>query len=851
LAQSALDTPASLSITNVSIPQALLLLSKSSKVEIAFSDHFFKNKNKVTLDLRNQPMTLILNRLLANTGVGYRELDGQVVLFLLEKAEPHLFTLSGYVEDADTGERLIAAAVFCTALSRGTVTNEYGFFSLTLPEGVHCIEVSYLGYTLTKKELNFHANQFSLFSLLPALTLSEVIVMPRPLENVLLPYPDWDARLQPDNLKATPDLGGESDLLRVLHLLPGVQTGTDGIDGMHVRGGNADQNLVLLDGVPVYNPQHLLGLFSIFNTSSIRSVNVIKGGFPARYGGRLSSVVDVRTREGNQKKWSGEAGAGLISAQAAVEGPFDKGKGAILLSGRKTHSDFFLEQAGQKLLFNEEGLKTNYGFYDINAKVNYHFSEKDRLFVSFYKGDDVFKGILEKFEEPDSFGSYRYDSDTRLRWGNEITSLRWNHLFNDKLFSNTTLTYSHYDFSLGIQEVTEFLPNDPEEEPFKINFFLGYLSDIKDAGIKTDVEYSPNERHYLRFGAEGTWRRFQPGVGYYESENPQDSLTFQELFGNGFPGQKAFESVLYAEDEFLAGKHWRFNLGLRLSSFLTSDQLFFNPEPRLNVTRNLSKRWKFNASLDRTVQYVHLVATSSGISLPTDYWTPVRKLNPPQKSWQASAGAEGELPGKFTLGVEGYYKSMKNLIAFRDSFEFDPFEEPDPSQFFISGEGKSFGCELLLRREEGRTGGWLGYGYAQAWRRYDDRNLGHRYPFHYDRRHEVKLFLYYRIRKNWTASMNWYYGSPNPRLLYDAPLEDTPGKRNAIRSTPYHRLDLALGWSLKRPRFEHAIKLNVYNVYSRKNVAYYEEYYLDNDKYELRPVWLFPIMPGAHYEVKF
>jgi hypothetical protein len=852
--QSALDTPASLHTSNAPIPQALVALGKNCGVELAFSERFFDKKQKVNIQVTDAPVRAILEKILEGTGIGFREVEGQIVLFLLPKQEVRYFTLSGYVQDAETGERLIAAAIFCPELGKGTVTNEYGFYSLTLPDGTRTVRASYIGYNELENRLPHQQNQRLDLHLQASLTLAEIIVVPGEKPGDLLPSPTALKRLKPDDFKAQPDLGGQSDLLRTLHMLPGVQSGADGMGGMFIRGGNSDQNLVLLDGVPVYNPDHLMGLFSIFNTSSIRSAKLLKGGFPARYGGRLSSVLDVYTKEGNLHRWSGEAGSDIISAKAMVEGPFAKENGSLMLSGRRTHSDFYLQPATLRLLdFAEDEVSPDYHFYDLNAKLNYSFSKKDKLFLSFYKGNDGFRGNDEYILE-DDFTKYTGTNEFRFDWGNTITSLRWNRLFNQQLFSNTTLTYSHFNFSMGVfdQQTTTFIQSpDP---PFSYSSFLGLKSDIRDMALKTDVDFSPLPNHYLRFGMAATFQQFRPNLSTFEVEDVPfviDSVDLEDLFG-AQSTRSATSLEAYIEDELRVGERWLFNLGLRLSSFSADDKNFFFPEPRLSAAFLLNKQVKVNASISRTVQYLHRLATLP-FYFPADYWLPSGQRLEPQRAWQATLGLEGSLQSGLEFNVEGFYKTMRGLASFPDTFYFDPFFSTGPlEESVVSGSGTAYGLEFLLRKQEGRTGGWLGYGLTKSTRQFEQQNGGQAFPFAFDRRHELKFFLFRRLGEQWQASLNWHYGSPNPQVITDSEGEPIdPGTKNRFRSTAYHRLDLALSFSFKTGRAEHLVKASIYNLYNRKNVAFYRANYNDVGQRNLDPVHLFGVMPGLFYGVKF
>ncbi len=838
-------------VKDETIPEALKKLSDKTDIELAFSERFFDKKRKISLDGGDRSIEEILNILLENTGVEYKEIDGQIVLFRSTKITPKQFTLSGYVEDATSGERLIAAAVYCPELSLGTVTNEYGFYSLTLPENMDEVTISYLGYQEEKQAISLSKNQFIVYQLKPSVTLSEIIVTPSQNGQQLLPSPTDGTRFLAKEYHAAPALGGESDLMRVAQLLPGVQTGADGFGGLHIRGGNADQNLVLLDGVPVYNPDHLFSIFSVFNTSAVKSAKLLRGSFPARYGGRVSSVFDVRVREGNNKNWSGGAAFDLISGKGFLEGPFAKGKASFLITGRATHSDFLLDELSKKAFFGLDNANTDYDFFDLNAKMSYRFSEKDRVYLSYYQGNDFFIGNFEESFEDESI-DIEESYEVELDWGNTISSLRWNHVFSPKLFSNTTLTYSKYQFN-SIQLFTSSPEAEEEEEDRESFFYEEARSNIEDQALRIDFDFSPNTKHYFRFGGTYAHHRFVPESGSYNEGSllefdEIDSLDFSDFENNEFSFiVHTNELTAYLEDEFRIGKKWYFNVGLRLSAFF-SDENYFNVEPRLIGRFHLTERASINASLTRNVQYLHRVLLNE-INLPQDVWIPANESQEPQQSWQTTLGIETAITNGITFSLEGYFKDMKNLQAAIPDISYLPEEDE-----FLVGTGQAYGAELFLRKTTGKTGGWFSYTLSKAEREFSD-NLGtRRFISRFDRRHDLKIFIYQKL-DHWQVSLNWLYGSPMPQLL--APDENfdpsipSYSLRQVIRSEPYHRLDAALTYYLVKKKSEHTFKLSIYNAYNRENPAFYRPSIGDSGSVKLVPVNLLSALPGIYYGVKF
>ncbi|HFA51295.1 MAG TPA: TonB-dependent receptor [Bacteroidetes bacterium] len=857
--QSVLDQKASLSVSNKSIPQALKKLGKSAGVELAFSERFFKKNKaaggaaqKVSLNEKDQPIGYILDVLLKNTRVKYKEIDGQIVLFMGPKPKPRKRTLSGYIEDAASGERLIAAAVYCKELSLGTVTNEYGFYSLTLPENTAAVTASYLGYRETEIQLDKEQGRFINIQMQPSLTLAEIIVTPELEKDKLLPSPGEGTQLLNEQFEAAPDLGGESDLMRVAQMLPSVQTGAEGYGGLHVRGGNADQNLVLLDGVPVYNPDHLLGIFSVFNTEIVKSAKFFQSGFPARYGGQLSSVFDVRTREGNNKRWHGGLSAGLISLNGFLEAPFAKGKGSILVTGRSTHSNFLLKDVVKKILLPFDEPVSTYLFYDFNTKLSYRFSENDRVYLSYYRGKDYIKNSSEDifYQEPiaDSF-AVESTFDFLMDWGNTISSLRWNHVFSPKLFANATLTYSKFKFSADILETSSTLLNgvDLGEESF---VYIGLKSKNRDLAARIDFDFAPNRRHFVRFGAAYTAHRFQP-INQIEDQSTftdfgdVNDLNFDDFIKDIRFSYYADELSAYVEDEFKLGEKWHFNTGLRFSTFY-SNKRFVNIEPRLSGRYQLDKRSSLTASLTRTTQYLSRIQYGE-VNLPIDYWFPASKVLDPQKSWQYSIGGEVNIMEGLSFRTEAYYKDMKNLQAAPNAAE-GPIEIEGVE--YILADGRSFGTEFFLQKTNGKTGGWLSYSLSKSDREIGEQGQEEWLASRFDRRHGFKVFLYQRLGKHWQLSGNWVFGSGMPLLLGEIYPEDPPFFNRPLQRAPaYHRLDAALSFSIKKSKTEHTFKVSVYNAYGRKNPAFYLRKFLTPT--ELTPVYLLGILPGLHYGINF
>jgi hypothetical protein len=761
------------------------------------------------------------------------------------------FTISGTVRGA-RGEVLPGASVAVPALATGTAADSLGHFSLLLPAGRHQLVVAFVGYQQITRDLNLTKNQRLSFDLeASGNELGEVIVE----GSVTLAEKLTSTQMGVEHLsireaKLLPALFGEVDILKTLQLKPGVQSGGEGTSGLFVRGGSADQNLVLLDNALVYNPNHLFGLFSVFNSDAVQSVDLYKSGFPAQFGGRLSSVVDVKLREGDRQHYVATGGVGLISSRLTYEGPINQGnqrsapaKGSFIVSGRRTYFDIFT-RALNKANEDKEDYSPipDYYFYDLNAKANYTLGEKDQLFLTAYLGRDVFG-----FNSP---GGFNFD----FNWGNTIGTLRWNHVFSPKLFVNTSVSASDYKYNL-----TNRLDQ----------FSFGLGSRITDYSARTDFEYTPTDRHLLRAGAQFTHHRF--GVGRLEANSSDGRVNFGSdinYFG--------VEGALYASDNYKASDKLQLEGGLRLTGFRSGSDQYGGLEPRASARYSLNERTSLKASYALMYQYVHLV-TNSGATLPTDIWYPSRQSVKPQRSQQASTGLSILLgKGKYLLTNEVYYKWGQNQVDFRDGAQL--FVNPELDSEFIFGKSWSYGNELYLEKKTGRTTGWLGYTLAWSWRNFQPQrgttgvNNGANFRPNYDRRHNLTLVVLHQLnaRINLTGSFIFASGSLTTLPLGRFGLQDIPGgrtgidprpvpiypARNSYRLIPYHRLDLGVVYKIGSRRNQD-LTLSIYNAYNRRN-AYFVFFDTVRDKatdrttgFRAQQVSLFPVIPSLTYNFKF
>lgn len=759
-------------------------------------------------------------------------------------------TLSGFVRDSLSGESLIGATI--QVQGDGSVScNQYGFYSLTLPAGKYTLFISFAGYQTQQLDLELTRNISRNFQLLPRGALQEVVVSSKRKDGNVMNAQMGKIDLSMQQVKSVPVLLGEVDLLKTLQLLPGVRNAGEGNTGMYVRGGGPDQNLILLDDAIVYNTGHLFGFFSIFNSDAIKNISLIKGGMPAQYGGRLSSVLDIAMKEGNMKKWEVEGGIGAIASRISVQGPLKKDKASFIVSARRTYVDMLVKPFIKKSS-NYHG--SGYYFYDLNMKANYKFSDKDRLYLSGYFGRDVF-----------DFKSAQRAFSANIPWGNSTATLRWNHVFNRKLFANTTLVYNDYKFAFGATQ------ND---------FSLNLSSGIRDMTGKMDIDFYPSPAHKMRFGAMYTRHRFTPNI---LTGNQGQT----ELQPNNESRKYAIETGVYVQDDWTISDRLQANAGLRFSSFsqigpykifetdadgnkLDSTvygkgktvKSYGGLEPRLTLRYTIDDATSIKTSAGRNLQYIHLVS-NAGSTLPTDLWVPSTYRVRPQISWQYAVGLFRNFNNNmFETSVELYYKKMENQIEYGEGYT--PSLK-DPESEFVFGKGWSYGSEFFINKTRGRFTGWLGYTLSYTWRKFPGLNDGEKYPAKFDRRHDLSAVGMYQVNKKWKLSAVFVYGTGNATTLPErfyvvaGVLTQEYGKINTYRLPAYHRLDLSATLTPKKKPGQHWEQnwvFSIYNVYSRMN-PYFIYFDQEGSAYggdlgiQPRQVSLFPIIPAVTWNFKF
>ncbi len=762
------------------------------------------------------------------------------------------FSLNGYVRDSLSGESIIGATISVNGQSKGVTSNQYGFYSITLDSGAYTISVSHISYVAKSIAVNLSSNQSYNFDIVSkTFANSEVIVYSKRRDANVKNAQMGKVDLTMTQIKSIPAFMGEVDLLKAIQLLPGIRNAGEGNAGFYVRGGGPDQNLILLDDAVVYNTGHLFGFFSIFNSDAIKNVSLIKGGMPAQYGGRLSSVVDVSMKDGNLNKFQMDGGIGLIASRFSIQGPLKKKKASFIISARRTYADALAKPFIKK---SSSFYGSGYFFYDLNAKVNYRFSEKDRLYLSGYFGRDVF-----------DFNNAKRSFKTNIPWGNSTATLRWNHVFSRRLFSNTTLLYNDYKFKFSAKQE---------------NFEIGLSSGIRDGSIKTDFDYYPFPNHKLKFGGLLTYHKFVPNV----VNGRQDSIVFTP---NNEGTKYAAETALYLQDDWEIGEKWKMNYGLRWSNFTqigpykkfirdangnkldSTEYKNFEPvrhygglEPRITIRYAINDETSVKAAVTRNLQYIHLVS-NAGTTLPTDLWVPSTYIVKPQISWLYAAGLfKNFADNKYETSLEVYYKDMQNQVEYQEGYT--PSLN-DPENEFVFGKGWSYGTELFLNKTKGQLTGWIGYTLSWTWRKFSELNDGQKYPTKYDRRHDLSVVANYEKNKKWKFGAVFVYGTGNaitlPERFYiiNGVLTQEYSKLNQYRMKAYHRIDISATYtpvSKKKRKLSSYWVFSIYNLYSRLNpyFIYFDQTgsAVNGDlKVEARQVSLFPILPAITWNFKF
>ena len=796
--------------------------------------------------------------------------------FCLQAQTKH--TVSGYITDKSSKETLIGATILDLNSGRGTITNEYGFYSLTLPDGQVEMRTGYVGYKPVVIPLKLYKDTVINIDVPTIDALNEVTIIGN-REILGVRGSQMSAVDIPiEQIKAVPAMFGETDVLKALQLLPGVQAGTEATAGIYVRGGNPDENLLLLDGVPVYNVNHMFGMFSVFNPDAIKNVTLYKGSFPAHYYGRLSSVVDIRMKDGDLNKYHGNVSLGLVSSKFNLEGPIVKGKTSFNISARRTYSDIMLNSAiwlNKQFQFgNTDDISMGYYFYDLNVKLNHKFNDRDRLYVSWYSGDDdIF------FNYKSSEGTYKSKTKLDWRWGNTVSAIRWNHVLGPKLFMDMSANYTQYRHKMGI-EIKEKDKVNNTDGSIGINMKSG----IYDASFRSDFHWSPSATQEIRFGGSYTHHKFTPDVMQLSIHN-KETMDNDSVMTNDFKrsyGSKdiiAHEYQLYAEDDIELTEVIKVNMGAGYAGFSVNNRYYNSLEPRLSARFLVTDDLSLKTGYAYMTQYVHLLSNNV-ISLPTDLWVPVTDKIEPEHSHQWALGAAYSIEGLADFTLEGYYKHMNNLLEYKEGSSYMS-GDTDWQNKVAMGQGWSYGVEFMAQRSIGRFNGWVAYTWNKSQRKFDRPGMvingGRTFDAKYDRRHKLDITCNYKFSDRFDMSATWLFETGNCGTIYTQyydsevladekdelyPSTTTLGyydNRNNFRLNPTHRLDLSFNWHRNfSERVSRTMNLSIYNAYNNRNpflVYVYTDSYYNGQEYvenrTLRQLTLFPIIPTISYAISF
>jgi len=768
-------------------------------------------------------------------------------------AQQNPITVSGTVIDSETGELVVGVALYVAEQQTGATTNQYGYYSLTILGDSVRMLVSHIAYSSQLLTFSSQEDVVLDLSLIPATLGLEEVEVTATAESILQSTQMSGITIPLQDIQNLPTILGETDVLRILQLMPGIQSGVEGSTGLYVRGGGPDQNLYLLDGTPIYNPSHLFGFLGTFNSDAIKDVRLLKGGFPARYGGRLSSVIDLTMKEGNMKRFAGTAAIGLLASRVTLEGPIQRDQSSFLISGRRSYADLlirpFLDQSEEDV---------GYHFYDLNVKTNAILSSRDRIYLSGYAGADRFFSKFYYNGEEDNFDV------AHLGWSNVASTLRWNHIFGARMFSNVLIGYTNY--SLLLTNDSQYGSNEERYE-----YQNSFESGIRDLHAHADVEFIANRNHSIRFGASGILHSFLTGAfeGIYRVEDAiEDSVAS--------PNRRSYgrQVQAYIEDDWRLSSQLRFNVGVHVSSFWIDGKNYFSIEPRLSALLRVSSQTSLKASVVRMQQYIHLLSTTSGLSLPTDLWVPATSRVRPQQSWQIAAGLVRLFAnGNYEISLEGYYKWMDDLIEYREGANYFDAAFGNWEDRVESGRGLGYGGELFFQKKRGKTTGWIGYTLSWSRRKFAEINHGNWFPYRYDRRHDVALVISHEYSPTIDFSISWVYGTgqsvtlPVGEILTEDPyysrvafpwsrqqsleIFSIQSSRNGARISPYHRLDLGVRFHRRGARFSRILSFGFYNTYNRKNAFSIFRDRNDNGERVFKKLSILPIIPAVNYQISF
>ena len=850
---------------NTPLKAAILSLSDDSDVSIAFQDEIIPQDSLVSAAARRKPLGLVLDQILKGSGVKYKITGNQIVLIkdAYKKVKDEL-TISGYLKDSENGENLVWANVYTYDRTKGTTTNEYGYYSFTLPKGIQRLYYSYAGYQQKIIEFDLKEDVEYNVELDPYIMLNEVVILDSRISAVE-EVPQSQDVVAIDKMHSTLPLGGEADVLRMTQFYSGVSSGSDGFGGLSVRGGSVDQNQILLDGVPIYNASHALGLFSVFNSQIIKSATLLKGSFPARYGGMLASVMDIRTREGSKKGLRGDISLGLLAMKGSLEGPIGS-KSSFLVSVRRTFADLWISSISKYL--NESKNKvgnSQYYFYDINAKFNLELNKNNRLYLSLYTGDDVFNNELTSFINYPVGRATDYD-EVKWKWGNQLLSLRLNSRLSSKAFLNTTFYSTSYNYrSFDHDRFEEFGDTNVLEN---VIYSSGlYSSGIRDLGVRMDFDFIPSNKHIIRTGFNLVAHRFSPGLLIANQTSNliplNDTLTIDILSSNLQEDIiNGLELQMFFEDAISLSSTSKLTFGLNNSIIFSSGKSYILPQPRFAFLVD-GDPFVFKAGLSFVSQYMHLIA-NTGIGLPADIWLPSTELVKPQSGYIANASLKRSTDKGLEYGLELYFKRLSNLVRFDENGFLAIDNSATWDENIPIGKGQAYGAEFFINKSVGKYTWDMNYTISRSTRQFDALNNGDTFLYRFDRTHSFKFSMVYKLNDNTEFSTNWIYGTGNPFTAPEGVRRETdiegkpfflliyPAKNNG-RLPDYHRLDVGFNFYHKLKKGRQKFTIGFYNVYNRSNPYYYDIFQGDKsiNEFDYRSVSILPFLPTISYNLSF
>lgn len=849
---SPLDKQISLNITNKSVKEILKLIQTKSHVSFNYKSSILSKETIPYFFVENEKLSDVLIKLLSPYNIEFKYFGGNsIILKQAKKKSNRFYTISGYVFDRSNGEKLIGASIYCKQSRKGTFTNDYGFFTITLPNDSFVLEIRYIGYSIFIEKGYNKSNSFKIVKLEPNTNIKEIEVSDERQSKYEQKPNSFYYNIKA--IKDIPTFLGEPDVLRAVQILPGVQSSGESSGGLNVRGGGSDQNLVLIDGVPVYNIVHVFGLFSIINPGAVNSLELIKGGFSAKYNGRLSSILDIKLKDGNYYKLSGNVNMGMFLSSITLEGPIIKNKSSFIVSFRRTYFDAFYQPfqylSNRKSLNNYSGW---YYFYDFIAKANYKIGSRDKITLNYFKGVDRGK-ISEKQSFTDSIEQIeKREHNKQLRWNTTMFSIRWDRILTDKIFMVNTAGTTKYDTRFEDEILWETKP-EPQKDVSMILY--KQTSGNTDLFYNSTFEINSFKNQKMICGFDVIYHKFNTGtldyLSKYNDQRTDTSIGDRNIY--------SLENILFFEDYIKLTKKLNLNMGFSINSINVKNESYLKFQPRINLNYAISNKIYLNTTFSRMQQNLQILPNNS-VGLPIDIWIPVTEKLKPQVSEQYTAGIFYTINKNYRISLETYYKKMQNLVELKEGNYF-VFGGYDWDNSFYNGVGIAKGAEIMIEKQNGKIRGWLGYSVSKSDRIFNEINDGESFPFKYDRRHQLSTFLKFPAIKNkWEFSMSWIFSTGSPVTIPTSVYKiDNKNyyeftERNNVRMSAYHRMDVCFSKSKFTKKRKKTLNLGAYNFYSHLNPVFISTNYLitsNQSNLKFYEVGLLPVIPYINYEISF